>query len=421
MIQGLFLKNLFISAVIILNYSVGLSQSGWFFLDPPVSGYMTAIQFTNQQTGFVARFSDGILRTSNSGASFELITVPSGSSLYALHFPDPNTGYAAGLNGRVLKSTNSGLSWYLLNPGVSVTLNSVSFLNSETGYIAGYNTKVLYTTNGGTSWVDRSLGLSVNIISAFFTSQDTGYVGTASGTQQLFRTTNGGINWVQQSIPNVFLLFVKSIQFINSNTGYFVGDVPFIFRTTNSGVSWDTTYSGAAGARFLDVFFGGSDTGYAVGEGVICKTTNGGSSWFMQNRGTSPYINSVYFTNANTGYAVTTLGQILKTTTGGGQITGVNLTSEALPEKFELVQNYPNPFNPLTKIDIPSILKRETGNVRLVIFDMLGREVATLVNEQLKPGTYEVDWDASAYPSGVYFYRLQAGEYTKTNKMVLIK
>ena len=109
---------------------------------------------------------------------------------------------------------------------------------------------------------------------------------------------------------------------------------------------------------------------------------------------------------------------------------GVNQISTKIPETFSLSQNYPNPFNPATKIKFsippskgarPSRLGSDEGMITLIIYDILGREVAILVNEQLQPGTYEVEWDGTNYPSGVYFYKLVSSEYTETKKMVLIK
>ena len=105
-------------------------------------------------------------------------------------------------------------------------------------------------------------------------------------------------------------------------------------------------------------------------------------------------------------------------------LIGINKIENEVPQDYLLFQNYPNPFNPLTKIrfEIPnSPFERGKGDVKLVIYDALGREVFVLVNEQLKPGTYEVEWDALDYPSGVYFYKLATGEFTETKKMVLIK
>jgi hypothetical protein len=101
---------------------------------------------------------------------------------------------------------------------------------------------------------------------------------------------------------------------------------------------------------------------------------------------------------------------------------GINELSNS-PFSPSLSQNYPNPFNPVTKIkyDIPSNVKSEKSNVKIIVYDILGSEIETLVNETQKPGSYEVDWDGSRYASGVYFYRLITDEYIETKKMVLIK
>jgi len=107
---------------------------------------------------------------------------------------------------------------------------------------------------------------------------------------------------------------------------------------------------------------------------------------------------------------------------------GIQPISNEVPERFALYQNYPNPFNPATKIkfEIPLLrgvdgAKGDRRGVLLQVYDILGREITTLVNEELKPGTYEVDWQAENYPSGVYFYTLRAGSINETKKMVLLK
>ncbi len=101
-----------------------------------------------------------------------------------------------------------------------------------------------------------------------------------------------------------------------------------------------------------------------------------------------------------------------------GNTIGVTTLSTIVPGEYLLRQNYPNPFNPVTKIrfDVPS-----SEDVVIKIFDMLGREITTLVNEQLHPGTYETEWDAANYPSGIYFYRLITSQFNLTRKMVLTK
>lgn len=100
------------------------------------------------------------------------------------------------------------------------------------------------------------------------------------------------------------------------------------------------------------------------------------------------------------------------------QLNGVTPVSTEIPQNFTLHQNYPNPFNPSTKIkfEVPA-----AGNVAIRIFDVLGREVGMPVNEYMKPGVYETDFDVSDLPSGVYYYKLDAGEFSETKKMILLK
>jgi hypothetical protein len=104
-------------------------------------------------------------------------------------------------------------------------------------------------------------------------------------------------------------------------------------------------------------------------------------------------------------------------------LINVNNEHNNIPEKFALYQNYPNPFNPFTviKYDVPKNVKRQTSNVKLIVFDVTGKEIATLINGEREPGTYEVTFDARNLPSGVYFYKITAGEFTDTKKLVLIK
>jgi hypothetical protein len=110
-----------------------------------------------------------------------------------------------------------------------------------------------------------------------------------------------------------------------------------------------------------------------------------------------------------------------------GNPGGIQILSNKVPDRFSLSQNYPNPFNPSTKIkfDIPGSIPLVKGvggmDVKLMIYDILGREITTLVNQQLNPGTYSITWDASSYTSGIYFYKLIAGQYNSTKKMVLVK
>jgi hypothetical protein len=102
----------------------------------------------------------------------------------------------------------------------------------------------------------------------------------------------------------------------------------------------------------------------------------------------------------------------------GGVILDVEQVANVIPSSFKLYQNYPNPFNPMTTIEfeIP-----ERANVKLIVYDILGREVGKLVDKELEPGRYKVNFEASELSSGVYFYRLEAGKFADVKKMLLVK
>jgi spore germination protein YaaH len=99
-------------------------------------------------------------------------------------------------------------------------------------------------------------------------------------------------------------------------------------------------------------------------------------------------------------------------------VTDVGKEKSVNPEKFELLQNYPNPFNPTTNIEFQAA---KQGFVSLKVFDVLGREVTTLVNEQKEPGSYIIRWNAASVPSGVYFYQLSAADVVQTRSMIILR
>jgi hypothetical protein len=98
--------------------------------------------------------------------------------------------------------------------------------------------------------------------------------------------------------------------------------------------------------------------------------------------------------------------------------TGIIPVNGEIPDKFVLSQNYPNPFNPATTI---SFKVAKSQNVQLVIYDALGKEITTLIDQKLEPGTFEAKWDAGGYPSGLYFYKLISPDFVEVKKMMLIK
>jgi hypothetical protein len=267
--------------------------------------------------------------------------------------------------------------------------------------------------DGGESWTVQTSGTSENINGISFIDANTGTAVGDNGT--ILRTTNGGINWVMQT-SGITNLLVR-VSFSDANTGTAVGWGGTILRTTNGGENWIKQSSGTL-QNLYTVCFSDANNGTLVGAiGTILHTTNGGENWVSQPGGTTYNINGVSFTDANTGTAVGSYGIILRTTNGGLTFVEEELLNQ-MPSKFLLSQNYPNPFNPVTKIKytVPQL-----SIVTIKVFDILGNEIEVLINEEKPAGIYEIKWNAANLSSGVYLYQLRAGNFIKTNKMILLR
>lgn len=339
------------------------------------------------------------------------------NDLIDVHFLDVSTGYAVGQTGTILKTTNGGDNWVSQVSGTANQLNSVRFFNASTGYTAGNTGTILKTTNGGTNWVAQTSGTTEHLFDMSMIDASTIYLAkNFSLTSSVLRTVNGGTNWTSQGITGSF----NSIYFPSASTGYVVGSTSAGNRTTNSGANWIAMSFPVAG-NYRSVFFTSETTGYCAGQlgagtsPLMMKTTNAGVNWVDQPTGQAQYLNAVYFPNTLTGYACGRVGLMIKTTSGG--TTGINTLSE-LSNSYHLSQNYPNPFNPETKIRF-SIPK--SAFVTLVVYDVTGKSVNSLVNDNLNPGVYEVDFSPNHICSGVYFYKLVTTGFTDTKKMLLIK
>ena len=233
------------------------------------------------------------------------------------------------------------------------------------------------------------------------------------------KTTNAGSSWTPLSAPYISLENIREITFTDDNTGYGVSDIGRIFYTSNAGANWTLLTSGTTEALF-SINFTSHDTAFVCGyNGTIIRTTDAGVSWSPQVSGITDILTKIWFTSPMVGYITTWYSKILKTTNGG--ITFVQKLSNEVPDRFSLQQNYPNPFNPSTTIKFGVPVSVETQNIKLTVYDITGKEIAVLLDEPLSAGSYEVVWNSSGYASGVYFYRLTAGSFSETKKMVLSK
>lgn len=415
---------------LLLTSTSSFSQSAWFSqLSDSLEQYCS-VQFINSNTGFVARgFGKQILKSTNSGANWFEQLNDNSDSLQILCFPSESIGFGSRSNNKLKKTTNGGDTWFNLSFNSNYEIYSMQFIDVSTGWVVGGtrypNIHVMYkTTNAGVNW-NRLDSFNIAPMSSFFFLDSQNGWRIRSDFSQIQRTSNGGLTWFSLTSISSYTLY--NLQFVNLNTGWltskyastliYSGDV---FKTTNGGLDWFelSNYTGDA-ARVL--FFKDINTGWVMGNNslpsnsFILATTNGGDFWVQQYSGPKRNVYNLNFINANTGWACI-FGNVLKTITGG--FIGINNISKEIPTVFSLFQNFPNPFNSSTNIifDIP-----KSSSVKLSIFDILGREIEVLVDENIKPGSYQVDWNASAYSSGIYYYKIEANNFTKTRKMLLIK
>ncbi len=438
--------------------NVADSQTGWFQQNSGTSHGLESVFFLNDQTGFACG-GFRIYKTTNGGTSWTERILSDTTTLTSLRFLNNLTGYACGgrpINNYIsyqhlFKTTNAGETWIKI-------VQSSGTMTTEYFYDVFPIDNFLFLTRGGSGamgstsgmlWVSTNGGVNFNffngiygesIYKTYFINTLTGWVTTLYGTdvpyskRRILKTTNSGQNWAMQfrdSSTNSFSSSNFEIQFVNQNTGFglyykdtYSNDNATFLKSTNGGTNWDSTtlpYNKSKALYFADGNMGWIAGGWYPDSIMILRTTNGGNEWQIQKKGVNS-ITAMYFVNNLTGWAVGYNGVILKTVTGG--LTGVQNISSEVPSAFSLSQNYPNPFNPVTKIrfDIQKPeFRSQNSEVTLNIFDITGKEVATLVNERLQAGTYETTFDGSELNSGVYFYRLTAEGFSETKRMLLIK
>ena len=389
---------------------------GWAWQNPlPQGNPLYAIHFAKDKlNGYTVGSDNTILHTTNGGFRWEKQFSETDVTFSDVWTFDEDNAIIVGARGTIISTSNGGKTWKQVASDTRDHLYSVDFASDgKTGYASGTYGRVIKSTDGGITWKTQPTGSDKDLlrISAFDATRSVA-VGL-SGT--VLTTVNGGGYWASSApCGNVI---VSSAAFLSQSTIVVAGYDGCVARSIDSGATWSRAelYSHA---DMMAIAFSDERNGSMTdSNGCAWMTGDGGVTWLPFSVRTNPKLVALYFGDNFTGWAVGDSGTILKTTTGG-VLTNFTNTSSEIPDKYFLSQNYPNPFNPVTNLEFGI---SELEFVSLKIFDVLGNEVSTLVNENKPAGRYEVTFNGADFPSGVYFVRMESGDFMDVKRMVLIK
>lgn len=378
--------------------------------------------------------------------------------LMGVSFVDSTCGWAVGGGsgpGTILNTTDGGVTWTPQNSGTEWELNRVAFASRNVGWAVGINGSVLHTNDGGVHWDSLAFPVSVSGIDVAVIDDSTCWLvgGSTTAGVGAIRTTDNGATW---SVFNTGYNFtVKGMAFADANHGWIVGRDGFVVCTHDGGLTWTRQGQTVFNNYVFDGAFVDSATGWLVGLHIIGHTTDGGTTWTLQDCGTASYIAAAEVIDANHGWIVG-FQQVMRTTDAGETWTSVQLPTttpghhdvsfvdanhgwivgdngsilryvpptttapsvEIIPKGFALEQNYPNPFNATTTLRFNLLA---TAQVSLDIFDLGGRRVQTVYNGMLGSGNHSFPWTCANCASGTYVVRLNANGNSAQNRILLLK
>lgn len=354
----------------------------------------------------------GVFRSTDSGSNWiQYDSTLKNIGIYSLASKPGGIIFASDRQ-RIYRSTDNGISWHTADSGITGNYIGVVGIQPN-GTVCASGNYFYISTNNGSTWQQRGLLWGAKSCFAFLQNGSM-LAGGGPGGGGIFRSMDGGYNWWPSSTGLTSQL-VYSLA-ANSSGGVFAATMQGVHRSSDNGVTWTSSNNGLTTSRILSIAIN-SDNKILVGsDSGVFLSTNNGDSWVQTSQGLTRKIVPSVLCNAN--------GHAFAATYGGGvfrtlqPITFAGKPIDDSPRSFSLAQNYPNPFNPSTTIEFS--LPRST-HATVKIYDLLGREVATLVNDQLTAGTHKMEWNVGGFASGVYFYRLQAGEFVETKKLLLLR
>ncbi|MDZ7292862.1 MAG: YCF48-related protein [candidate division KSB1 bacterium] len=431
--------------------------TNWTQIASGTSSNILAVAFGEGGMAYAAGRDGIILRSADNGASWTV--VETGTTRYrGIAAKGNQFAIVVGEGGKIKITADGGLNWVEKSSGTTSDLHDVFFLTTTEGWIAGQNEVLLYSNDGGNSWASRNTGITIGLEAVVFLNSNHGWAVGNSGA--IFKTINGGQNWTPESGGVMHEL--NEVFFLNAANGWAVGDNGTILYRKDISVpsiilqlsSMNPHVGQKFEARVVD-----KATGFEASRRSLAAIPSPNFSVTFDNieSGHSYWIDFYADHNGNKVYDAPPVDHAWRleanNVTGEQTVlfthstnftdiqwpgtTGVDEERDLaeVPASFRLEQNYPNPFlrgakspalsggNPETAIrfSLP-----QAAQVKLGVYNMLGQRVRVLVNGQLAVGHHVTRWDGKddfgrAVSSGIYLYRLEAGPFVKTQRMIMIQ
>lgn len=395
---------------------------------PQTSG--TANQFfsvsaVNDMIGWAAGAAATVVKTTNGGVNWtsasgtgitgDIYNIFAWSANDALCTTTPSSTF-------IYKTTNGGTTWTQVYSLAGGFINAIQMVSPTEGYAegdpVGGKWTILKTTDGGSTWNRMAtepvqVGSEAGWNNSFLISGSNMWFGTNS--TKVYRSTDLGLTWTSGATTGTVNTY--SVHFNSATNGLAAGNATV--KTSDGGVSYSAATSPGTSGNLNGLEGTGSEWWSIRSGNTVYRSTDGAATWTNAHVQTGAVFQDIDFAVGSngclSGWAVGNTGGIAKMS---GNPTGISTVSSEVPSSYLMKQNYPNPFNPTTNINF-SIPK--SGLVTLKVYDMSGKEVAVLVNEVKNAGSYLVGFNASDLPSGAYFYRITAGNFVETKKMMLVK
>ena len=426
---------IFYPFLLLFAQNVSCAQGSWDKIPFPNGQMLNSVCFTDSLYGWVAGDSGTIIHTTDGGKTWNVQESHTQNEISEIFFLNRNIGWAASLNFTtipngtlLLKTTNGGTDWtgepY---PEENIFITCIFFRDSLHGWIGGRPHALAKTTNGGIDWAEAAVDTSTlaffPVLGIQFYNDKYGYAcgGMFDIAGVIWRASNGGEKWY--AIDPAFapadevhaLHLFDSLHIMGAGGDPDFGFGAGIIRSSDGGINWHYQELGFQGNLFDLDFRTDAEAWAPLGsQRKLIYSLNAGSTWTQIPTPDSTAIFDMIFPDSLHGFAVGAKGAMLKYKPA--DMPAVNPLPVVPYAEFYLYQNNPNPFRSVTRIKfkIPPVganlklpVDKDFTPVQLKVFDVSGREVATLVDQDLAPGDHEILFNAADLPGGIYFYRLQ--------------